>query len=122
MIAEMAPAPTRRNTFKLEFCQFRIEALYQIARDTHNAELAILARIYELWFTSFKKGSVTLNASWFEGLGFERHTIRYALKAMERSGHIAVERKRGAAPRITPNDSLLWKQSTTKNYQVSPRE
>jgi hypothetical protein len=48
LIAEMTTSPSRRSSFKPKFCQSRIEALYRIAKETHNAELAVLTRIYEL--------------------------------------------------------------------------
>jgi hypothetical protein len=110
LIAEMAPAPTRRNRFKLEFCQFRIEALYQIAKETHNAELAVLTRLYELWFANFKKNPVRLNTRSFRKIGLSRLRVSTALDKLETSGQVAVERGAGKCHLVTLAKTLLWEK------------
>jgi hypothetical protein len=100
--------PIKQRKFKLQFCQFRPAGLYRIAKDTHNAELAILTRLYELWFTNFKQNPVKLNADWFRELGFDRHYIYQTLARLEKSDQITVERRAGQCPRVTLNGALLW--------------
>lgn len=111
-LGKFVPAGTEtpgQKVLKCQLCQFRSAALYQIAKDTHNAELAILTRLHELWFTNFKQNPVKLNAGGFLKLGFERHQIWRALKTLEKSDQIAVERRIGKCPLVTLSESLLWK-------------
>jgi hypothetical protein len=110
-LLKFVPAGTetpRRKKFDCKLCQFRTAALYQIAKDISSAELAVLARLYELWFTNFKRNPVKLNAGTFQELGFERRRIGSALKRLEKSNQITVERKAGECPRVTLKESLLW--------------
>jgi hypothetical protein len=99
---------SRRKKVDFQFCQFRTAALYRIAEVTRSAELAILTRLYEKWFSNFKKNPMKLNAGWFQKLGFGRHSIYEALKRLEKSGLITVERRVGKCPLVTLNESLLW--------------
>jgi hypothetical protein len=98
----------RQKRMNFRFCQFRAAALYRIAEAAPSAELAILTRLYELWFSNFKKNPMKLNAGWFRKLGFERRYIFHALKRLEKSGQIAVERRVGKCPLVTLRKSLLW--------------
>jgi hypothetical protein len=112
LIAEMMPAPSRRSSFKPKFCQFRIEALYRIAQDTRNADLAVLTRLYELWFANFKKNPVKLNAGWFGGVGLTRYCVGRALKRLEASEQVTIERGSGKCHLVTVNLSLVWEKQT----------
>lgn len=45
--------------------------------------------------------SIALQGRWQAELGFDRHTERRALRALQRAGLVSVEQRRGARPRIT---------------------
>ncbi len=98
----------RQKRVNFQFCQFRLAALYRIAEVTRCAELAILTRLYELWFTNFKRNPIKLNANWFQKLSFDRHCIYQSLKRLEKSGQITVTRRVGKCPLVTLSESLLW--------------
>lgn len=110
LIAEMTGPPSKRSGFRLEFCQFRIEALYKIAKATQNAELAVPVRLYELWFANFKKNPVRLNTRSFGGIGLTRLRVGTALEKLEKSGQVVVERGAGKCHLVTLAKTLLWEK------------
>jgi hypothetical protein len=97
--------PVAPKGFKLEFYQFPKRVIEQIVRSTHNAELAVLARLYELWFLNFQRNPVELSSVGFRAMGVSRFGKLRALKALEESGQISVQWRKNRAPLVTIN----WK-------------
>jgi hypothetical protein len=102
-------SPLRRakqKKFKLEFYQFPKEVIDQIVKTTGNAQLAVLARIHELWFLNFQRNPVELSSASFKSLGISRTRKMRALGALEKSGQIAVQMRKNRSPLVT----LKWKE------------
>jgi hypothetical protein len=74
--------------------------------------LAVLATLYELWFTRFNQNPVRLTSYSLRKYGISRHQKIRVLKLLERSGQIAVERSRGENPLVTLKWLPLQKEKT----------
>ena len=94
---------TERRKFELAFVQFPKKVLDQIIKSTRNAELAVLIRLYELWFTNSKKNPIELSSVGFESSGISPHSKLRALKKLEKSGQITVKMRGTKSPLVTLN-------------------
>jgi hypothetical protein len=100
-----APLSAEQKKFKLEFYQFPKAVIDQIVRTTHNAELAVLARLYELWFLNFQRNPVALSSVGVRAMGISRFSQMRALKSLEESKQISIERRKNKSPLVT----IHWK-------------
>jgi hypothetical protein len=89
--------------FKMKYYQFPKEVFDEITRTTHNAQMAVLACLYELWFTNFKKNPVELSSVGFRSFGISRASKMRALKALEESGLITIQMRNNRCPSVTLN-------------------
>jgi hypothetical protein len=98
-----------------QFYQFPVPVLDEILEATltnRMTVLAVLATLYELWFTRFNQNPVRLTSYSLRKYGISRHQKIRVLKLLERSGQIAVERSRGENPLVTLKWLPLQKEKT----------
>ena len=89
------------------FYQFPVAVLDEILQATltnRMTVLAVLATLYELWFTRFNQNPVRLTSYSLRKYGISRHQKIRVLRLLEKSGQIAVERSHGKNPLVT----LKW--------------
>jgi hypothetical protein len=89
---------------KLEFYAWPAEVIDQIIKSTKNAELAVLARLHELWVLNRGKNPIALSNSGLKGITPD--SKRRALEALVESGQITIQKRERNSPLIT----LKWKK------------
>jgi hypothetical protein len=103
------PKPDRSKPLEVQFFQFPAVVLEKIILTTHNAELAVLAQLYETWFINFKKNPIKLTSTSLKRYGISKDQKWRALQSLEKSGQITVERRTKKNPLITLNWQALKK-------------
>jgi hypothetical protein len=89
------------------FYQFPVKVLDDILKaanqNTSSAPVVVLLTLYKLWFKSFGRNPVQLTSHSLRKCGISRYQKLLALKLLEQTGHITVQRKGGKNPLVTPN-------------------
>ena len=97
--------PPKASGFR--FYQFPVKVLDDILKaanqNTTSAPVAVLLTLHELWFKSFGRNPVQLTSHSLRKFGISRYQKLRALKFLEKTGHITVERNGGKNPLMTLN-------------------
>jgi hypothetical protein len=97
---------------KFRYHQFPANVFYGVLKlaDQNNcpAAVIILAVLYEEWWKSFKRNPVRLSSRKLKAHGISKYRKLRALKLLEETGHIGVEREHGKNPWIL----LRWHPRT----------
>jgi hypothetical protein len=88
-----------------EFFQFPVGVMTRIGKASNGAGvLGVLLALYELWFTRLNYNPVRLTSRSLRKYGVSRYQKRRALRALEKSGQILIDRSHGKNPLVT----LKW--------------
>jgi hypothetical protein len=105
--AEKDTPPTKKES-GLQFYRFPRSVIQQILKASHGrggmASMVILFVLYELWFTRRNYNPVMLTSRSLRQYGISMGLKCYALKLLEKSGQILVDRSPGKNPWVT----LKW--------------
>ena len=98
--------PKRRRTKKDEFCQFPFSVMADIAKVGRPAGgvVGVLAALYELWFRDNHYNPVKLTSAILRKYRVTPNQKLRALRFLEKSGWVWVERSKGKNPWVT----LKW--------------
>jgi hypothetical protein len=86
-----------------QFYMLPAKVLEDIAAETRYPELIILCILNRLWFRNSCHNPVVLTSRVLANFDVSKYQKHRALKLLEKTGHIAIERTRGKNPRITLN-------------------
>ena len=86
-----------------KFYMLPAKVLEDIAIETRCPALIILCVLNRLWFENCCHNPVTLSSRSLVKFDVSRYQKRWALKLLEKTGHISIERTNGKNPRIILN-------------------
>jgi hypothetical protein len=99
---------SKAKSDKFEFCILPTKVIRQVRkagdRRTSQAPWLILFTLLELWFTQYNRNPVKLTSRSLRGLDISRYQKLRALKLLEKSGQVQIDRRDGKNPLIT----LRW--------------
>ena len=81
---------------------FQYKEQLELARQTRNVLMAVMAELHRQWFKAWdKKAAVVLGNITLQSLGFDHHNKIRALKALEAAGWISVRWRKCQSPLVT---------------------
>jgi hypothetical protein len=90
----------RQESYK--WAAYNYRELLELAKQTRNILLAVLAELHRLHFQAWKKKEpIEFGNSVIEPLGFNRHDKIRALRVLEKAGWISVQWHRRKLPKVT---------------------